>query len=432
MAQLDPIDPGFHPGQTQVAASKARFRVLVAGRRWGKTRLGVWECLKVALEGGRAWWVAPAYKPADEGWIPLKRMAQEGLQGYAKVNLADKIVTFPNGGSVQVRSQTDDPNSLRGAGLDLLVMDEAALLDPETWYEILRPALADKAGRALFISTPRGMRNWFYDLWDKAADKADWERFQYPTSANPYIPQGEIGALMQDMPSVYYRQEIEGEFMEVKGNRYDPAWWRFYQPTSKGGLRYLNPLPGPGQHDPGEVDFRECDRFCTVDLAASMRTEADFTAVASCAAWKGDLFILDLVRRRMEGPDIVPAIRDQFEKHELGVAHIEATGFQLSLVQQARQDGLPVRELRPAKDKLARSLLLEARMEAGRVWVPKDAPWWPPCEMELLAFPRGEHDDQVDVLAYAAAAMTPSRAEHDWGSAAGDDLTRVAPWRIGR
>ena len=63
------IDPGFHPAQTQVAASPARFRVLVAGRRFGKTMLGTFECMNAAVNGGRAWWVAPTYKQAQEGLL---------------------------------------------------------------------------------------------------------------------------------------------------------------------------------------------------------------------------------------------------------------------------------------------------------------------------------------------------------------------------
>jgi len=122
--------------------------------------------------------------------------------------------------------------------------------------------------------------------------------------------------------------------------------------------------------DGAEVDYRDCTRFCTVDLAASLKASADFTVVCSVAARGADLFVLDIVRRRMEGPDIVPAIRDQMSRHDLRVAHIEAAGFQLALVQEARRDGLPVKELRADRDKVARSLPLEARMEHGTVWFP--------------------------------------------------------------
>ena len=93
---------------------------------------------------------------------------------------------------------------------------------------------------------------------------------------------------------------------------------------------------------------------------------------------------------------------------------------------EARRDGLPVKELRADKDKVARSLPLEARMEHGTVWFPRDAAWLPDLQRELLSFPVGEHDDQVDALAYAAAAMSQSKIVHDWSQAGPDDLTQRA------
>ena len=420
------MDPHFHAGQLLVANDPARFRVLRAGRRWGKSRLGVWLALQCALEGGRAWWVAPDYKRAAEGWEPLRLMAQETMGSYAKVNLTDRIIHIANGGTVEVRS-ADNPQSLRGAGLDLLVLDEAALLPRVAWFQVLRPSLADRQGRALFISTPKG-GNWFKELWEDAGDRDGWSRYHFPTSANPFIDAAEIADLARDMPSIEYRQEIEAEFVDLEGARISPGWFRYFKQTHRGGLLWLEPQAKEGAATPAPVDSRHCERFCTVDLAASLKTSADFTVVMSCAAYDGHLFILDVVRRRMEGPDIVPAIQDQFAKHDLKVAHIEATGFQLSLVQEARRDGLPVKELRADREKVARALPLEARMEAGRVWFDRDAAWRRDLETELAQFPVGEHDDQVDALAYAAAAMMVPRLP-DWSKSKAnvDDLRRDKP-----
>ena len=81
--------------------------------------------------------------------------------------------------------------------------------------------------------------------------------------------------------------------------------------------------------------------------------------------------------------------------------YIEKNGFQLSMVQMARREGLPVKELRADRDKVSRALPLAARMESGNVWFPNDSLWYADLEKELLTFPVGEHDDQVDALAYA-------------------------------
>ena len=121
------IDVHPHKGQAEVHNSPARFKVLAAGRRWGKTRLGVNECLDVASRGGRAWWVAPSYKTSEVGWRPLRRI---GSKIGAEIRKVDRMINLPNGGSVQVRS-ADDPQSLRGEGLDFVVMDENAFMKEE-------------------------------------------------------------------------------------------------------------------------------------------------------------------------------------------------------------------------------------------------------------------------------------------------------------
>jgi len=114
-----------HAGQKEVHRSSARFKVLSAGRRWGKTRLGVNECVSVANEGGRAWWVSPSYKTSEVGWRPLRQMCAR-IPGV-EIRLGDRMVNFPGGGSVAVRS-ADKPDSLRGEGLDFVVMDECAFM----------------------------------------------------------------------------------------------------------------------------------------------------------------------------------------------------------------------------------------------------------------------------------------------------------------
>jgi len=131
------LDVKPHPGQKTVHLDPTRFKVLAAGRRWGKTRLGVNECIDVASQGGRAWWVSPSYKTGEVGWRPLRRI---GNKIGAEVRKVDRQVNLTNGGSVTVRS-ADDPDSLRGEGLDFIVLDECAFMQERTWSEALRPAL---------------------------------------------------------------------------------------------------------------------------------------------------------------------------------------------------------------------------------------------------------------------------------------------------
>lgn len=191
----------------------ARMKILAAGRRWGKTRLGVNECLDVAAKGGRAWWVAPTYRMSDVGWRPLRQMA--GRIG-AEIRKADRQIVLPGGGEISVRS-ADNPDTLRGDSLDFVVIDECSFTAEETWTEALRPALADRQGKAMFISTPTG-RNWFWRLWQRGlGDDPVYKSWQFPTSANPYILPSEIEAARQSLPELTFEQEFMAVFLEGQG-----------------------------------------------------------------------------------------------------------------------------------------------------------------------------------------------------------------------
>lgn len=209
------INANPHPGQAEVHAHPARFKVLACGRRWGKTRLGVNECLDVAARGGRAWWVAPSYRMSEVGWRPLRQMAAK-IPG-ADVRRVDRQVILPGGGEVWVRS-ADKPDSLRGEGLDYVVIDECAFVSEDAWNEALRPALSDRLGRAMFISTPKG-RNWLWRAFRRGQDpdSGSWQSWRFPTSDNPYIDTAEIEAARQTLPERIFRQEYLAEFIEDGG-----------------------------------------------------------------------------------------------------------------------------------------------------------------------------------------------------------------------
>lgn len=169
------------------------------------------ECLDAASRGQRAWWVAPTYKMSEVGWRPLRQMASK-LPG-AEIRRADREIVLAGGGSVTVRS-ADNPDSLRGEGLDFVVLDECAFMHEDAWNEALRPALADRLGRALFISTPKG-RNWFWKLWQLGQhDGNTWTSWRFTSYDNPFVPDTEIDAAREILPELVFRQEFLAEFMD--------------------------------------------------------------------------------------------------------------------------------------------------------------------------------------------------------------------------
>lgn len=147
---------------------------------------------------------------SEVGWRPVRQMA---AQVGAEVRLGDRLVILPGGGEIGIRS-ADNPDSLRGDSLNLVILDEAAFIKEEAWNEALRPALSDRKGRAIFISTPKG-RNWFWRLWQQGQQgHSDWQSWQLPTASNPYIDPAEIEAARLTLPEAIFNQEYLAQFVE--------------------------------------------------------------------------------------------------------------------------------------------------------------------------------------------------------------------------
>lgn len=385
--------PPLHENQQTVADDPARWKILCAGRRFGKTRLGVQSCLEVALAGKRAWWVAPTFSIARVGWRDIMMAGYDLAESMGvDVKMGDMTVNFPSGGFIAVKS-ADNPQRLRGEGLDFLVMDEAAFVKEETWTEVLRPTLTERKGSALFISTPRGMNNWFYRLWQDADDREDWAKFKFSTVDNPAIDPEELESAKREIGSLTFAQEYEAEFVNEGTQLFKQDWFRYYQPAVRGA-----------KIDGYLYEFDEMPKFATVDLATSTKQTADYTVFTAFAQDPGEnkLFVIDMLRKRMEAPDIIPAMKQFYKKNNLDWIGVERAGFQLSIIQFARREGLQVRELKADKDKRSRAIPLSAKMESGQVFFPDDpmVDWVHEAERELLTFPLGAHDDIVDTLAY--------------------------------
>lgn len=198
------------PPQGKVFLCSHRFRVLVAGRRFGKTYLALTELCRGAGGRGRlAWYVAPTCKQAKRiCWVPLKEMTRPFWA--CRPNETDLRIELRGGGTICLRG-ADNYDSLRGDGLDFLVLDEYASIAPAAWTEVLRPALADKVGRALFISTPQG-HNHFHELVERAATLPDWKAFQFTTAQGGNVTLQELESAAQELDERTYKQEFLASF----------------------------------------------------------------------------------------------------------------------------------------------------------------------------------------------------------------------------
>jgi hypothetical protein len=205
--------------QSQVAASPARFRVWIAGRRSGKTYLAGRELREQALASGNrmCWYIAPSYKMAkDIAWVDVKRL----LAPWAvKVNETELSITLLNGSLVALHG-AENPDRLVGRGLDFVVLDEFALLDKMVWDQSIRPALADRAGRALFISSPRGF-NWAYDFFLTGQEaNPEWASWQTTTLEGGRVAAEEVDASRASMDPRLFAQEFLASFETLLGRVY--------------------------------------------------------------------------------------------------------------------------------------------------------------------------------------------------------------------
>lgn len=214
--------PPLHPKQREVADHPARFKVIAIGRQWGKSFMAKIKCLDEAINQGKTvWWVAPTYKTASPHWREIKRMVGKAKFVRYK-NEQDRYIEFDSGGSITIKS-ADKYDNLRGSGLDFVVLDEAAFMASQVWYEVILGALMATGGSVWFLSTPNG-KNWFYDLWllgQSTSDKnSDWMSWQLPSYTSPYVDKATVNVARQTMSKKEYKREIEAQFEDTGGSAF--------------------------------------------------------------------------------------------------------------------------------------------------------------------------------------------------------------------
>ena len=210
----------LHPKQAEVFNSPARFRVLVSGRRFGKTRLSVVELIRAAKKPNSiVWYICPSYRMARQiAWQMLQdAIPKRWIKKLHDTRLEIQLIN----GSVIALKGSDNPDALRGVGLDFVVLDEIQDITPDTWYVVIRPTLADTGGRMLAIGTPKA-HALLRDLYDKAAVLDGWDRWQFRTIDSPFIPEAEIEQARRDMDIKQFRAEFLAEFVSMSGRVYHP------------------------------------------------------------------------------------------------------------------------------------------------------------------------------------------------------------------
>src|SRR5215475_3131945 len=214
---------GFHD-------RRERFACIVTHRRAGKTVACIHDLYRDAQrcvkERPRFAYLSPFFRQSKAvAWDYLRVMAGSLPKGAARTHENELRVDYENGGQVRLYG-ADNPDALRGIYLDGVVLDEYADMDPRVWSEIIRPALADRQGWAVFIGTPRG-RNAFFELWRRSRAEDGWFSLMLKASETGLIPGSELELARRDLTEEQYAQEFECSFdAAVVGSYYGKLMMR--------------------------------------------------------------------------------------------------------------------------------------------------------------------------------------------------------------
>jgi len=382
------------PWQQEVWNDETRFKIVAAGRRTGKSRLAAWMLILRALqtEKGHVFYVAPTQGQArDIMWQTLLELGNPVIVNSHINNLQLKLV---NGATISLKG-ADRPETMRGVSLRFLVLDEYADMKPEVFEQILRPALADQKGDALFIGTPMG-RNHFYDLYQygELGDDPTYKTWHFTSYSNPLLDSEEIDVAKKSMSSYAFRQEFMASFEARGSEMFKEDWVKFAEPNKD----------------------EEGDYYVSIDLAGfeevnkkrTKNSNLDETAMAIVKVNTDGWFVENIIHGRWELSEtarkIFEVVRD-YEPIRVGIEKgiaRQAVMSPLTDLMKRNQRFFTVEELTHGNKKKTDRVMwaLQGRFENGYIKLNKGE-WNSRFLDQLFQFPDPlTHDDLVDALAY--------------------------------
>ena len=401
----------LHERQLLVFQDPSRFKVVAAGRRFGKSYLA---CVELFVEGSKVtktrsdgvevdlslekvYYVAPTFTQGKEIiWPLLKEIGRDLIQTSYENNAT---VTLLNGRVIAVKG-ADRPDSLRGTGLSYVVMDEYAFMKEEVWEMIIRPQLARSEGKALFIGTPDG-KNHFYELWHKAMTGVagdEWKAWTFKSVDNPFLPAAEIDRAREAMSEERFRQEMEANF------------------ESGGGIVLTKDMFSVTEAPyPGDV-------YIAIDLAGFEAVESgrkvarlDDHAIAVVLNHAGGWHILDIIHGQWDTREtalrIVKAYRD-YRPVKLGIEKGMASNAVLPYLNDEQNRLGTYFEVHPLTHGNQRKTdritwAMQGRAEKGRITM-SEGKWNREFLEQCVDFPsKLSHDDLLDAVSYIDQLADP-------------------------
>ena len=379
--------------QQEVFNDTTRFKVIAAGRRTGKSRLAAWMLIIRGLQAdrGHVFYVAPTQGQArDIMWQVLMELGHSVIASSHVNNLQIKLV---NGATIALKG-ADRPETMRGVSLRFLVMDEYADMKPEVWEQILRPALADQKGDALFIGTPMG-RNHFYELYTYACMSEDesFKGYHFTSYDNPLLDEEEINAAKQSMSAFSFRQEFMASFEAQDSELFKEKYVKFSEEEPDTGEYYI------------AVDLAG---FADVNKVTTKTKRLDQTAISVVKANEDGWWVANIIHGRWGVEKTARKIFEAVAEYRPIAVGIEKGALKnavlpyLSDLMKKHQRFFRVDELTHGNKKKTDRIVwaLQGRFEHGAIVLNK-GDWNTQFLDELFQFPNPlVHDDLIDSLAY--------------------------------
>lgn len=384
------------PWQLQVWQSKARFRVIAAGRRCGKSNLAIKMLLAKALEapeGSSVIYVAPTLGQAKT--ICWDALMDQGKDVIKSSHINSMEITLVTGRKIYIRSG-ENKDALRGLKLYFAVIDEAAFVPEDVFTKIIRPALADLKGEAVIISTPEG-RNHFYD-WYKLGESGsnpEWKSWHLTTADNPTIPKEEIEEAKKTLSTLIFKQEFEASFSTAGQEIFKEDWIKYGEEPQYGSYVIAVDLAG----------FEDVAKN-----AGATKKKLDETAIAIVKINDNDgsWWVKDILHGRWDIKETAETILRVISEYQPLSIGIEKGSLKnavlpyLTDLMRKYNKFCHIEDLTHGNRKKADRIVwsLQGRFEHGRIFLNEEADF-EDFKEQLLLFPTpGVHDDLVDALSY--------------------------------
>lgn len=388
------LEVKLHDNQLTIFNDVHRFKVVAAGRRFGKSRLAAWTLIIEGLKSTEkdVFYVAPTYQQArDILWELLKDLGKDVI---VSAHENTSVITLMNGRKIFLKG-SDRPDTLRGVGLAYVVIDEYADMKPQVFEQILRPALADVEGGALFIGTPKG-RNHFYDMFKMSELGIDeeWQQFHYTSYDNPLLSRSEIEKAKTTMSSFAFRQEFLASFEAASRDLFKEDWIHMEADEPDDG-RYFIAIDLAG--------------FINVDRESGNKNKKlDETSIAVVKVHEGGWWVADILHGRWDIKKTCAQIMNAVIKYEPVAVGIEKGSLKnaalpyLTDLMRHHNHFYRIDDVTHGNQKKTDRIVwaLQGRFEHGKVALAPGS-WNNEFIDQLVNFPNAQlHDDLVDSLAY--------------------------------